>query len=94
LVIRVSHIDEVFLHVPGAGRTALGAQPAVQADVLVLHHDASGLEIVGDRRGPGGVLGGRLEARAQIGFLAVLREGDAVHRADVNAGVALDAQLR
>ena len=28
---------------------------------------------------------------AQIGFLAVLGKGDAVHRADIDAGVALDA---
>ena len=34
-------INQVFLHVPGAGRAALGAQPAVQADVLVLDHDAT-----------------------------------------------------
>ena len=36
----------------------------------------------------------RVQPRAQIGFLAVRREGDAVHRADVDAGVALDAELR
>src|ERR1700682_3854377 len=30
------HLDEVLLHVPGAGRAALGAQAAVKADVLVL----------------------------------------------------------
>ncbi len=35
----------------------------------------------------------RLQPRAQLGFLAVLREGDAVHRADIDAGVALDAEL-
>ena len=46
--VRVSHFDEVFLHVPCAGRAALGAQPAVQADVLVLHHHAAGLQVVGD----------------------------------------------
>ena len=30
-------------HVPRRRRAALGAQAAVQADVLVLHHDALGL---------------------------------------------------
>ena len=35
----------------------------------------------------------RLEARAQLGLLAVRRDGEALHRADVDAGVALDAQL-
>ena len=36
----------------------------------------------------------RGQPRAQLGFLAVRREGDAVHRADVDAGVAFDAELR
>src|SRR3954468_14187389 len=36
----VGHLDEELLHVPGTGRAALGAQAAVQAHVLVLHHDA------------------------------------------------------
>src|SRR2546426_1046211 len=35
-VPRVGQIQEEFLHVPGAGRAALGAQAAVQAHVLVL----------------------------------------------------------
>src|SRR5687767_1445183 len=37
------HLDQRLLHVPGAGRAALGAQAAVQADVLVLDHDPLGL---------------------------------------------------
>ena len=45
---RVSHVEQKLLHVPGAGRAALGAQAAVQADVLVLHHHAAGLQLVGD----------------------------------------------
>ena len=93
MLFRVRHFDQVFLHVPGAGRAALGAQPAMQAHVLVLHHHAAGLQIVGDVEVLGEVRRRRLQARAQIGFLAVLREGDAVHRADVDAGVALDAEL-
>ena len=40
----MSHIDEVFLHVPGAGGTALGAEAAVQAYVLVLDHYTFGGE--------------------------------------------------
>ena len=39
------------------------------------------------------ILRGRLEPRAQIGFFAVVRDGEAIDRADVDAGVALDAQL-
>src|SRR5678815_874782 len=36
----VRHLDEELLHVPGAGGAALGAQAAVKAHVLVLHHDS------------------------------------------------------
>ena len=37
-------LDQELLHVPGAGGAALGAQAAVQADVLVLDHHAAGLQ--------------------------------------------------
>jgi len=83
----VSHIDEVLLHVPGAGRAALGAQPAMQAHIFVLGHDAAGLEAVADIEVLAEIVRRRLQARAQVGFLAVRGEGDAVHRADVEIGV-------
>src|SRR5712691_6402629 len=86
-------IEEEFLHVPGAGRAALGAQAAVQAHVLVLRHDPAGLEGTRNVEILGGIPRRRREPAAQLGFLAVLGEGDAVHRADVHAGVAFDAQL-
>src|SRR6266850_4795287 len=85
-------LDQVLLHVPGAGGAALGAQAAVQADVLVLHHDARGLQRAGDVKILGQVLRRRVEPRAEILLLAVGDEADAVHRADVDAGIALDAQ--
>src|SRR5258708_23201141 len=40
--------EEELLHVPGAGRTALRAQPAVQTQIFVLGHDTSRLENVRD----------------------------------------------
>ena len=86
------HVDEILLHVPGTGRTALGTKSAVQADILVLHHDAAGLEIVGDVKVLSDIGGRGLEAGAQIGLLAVLRKCDAVHRADIDARIAFDAQ--
>ena len=88
----MGHLDEIFLHVPGAGGTALGAQPAMQADILVLHHHPPGLQVRGDVEVLVRMRGGRLQALAQIAFLAVGGEGDAIHRADVGAGVALDAE--
>src|SRR3989441_4727362 len=92
-VARVRQVEQELLHVPGAGRAALGAQAAVQAHVLVLRHDSARLQGARDVQILGGVLRRRGEARAQVRLLAVLREADAVHRADVHAGVALDAQL-
>src|SRR5262249_6435457 len=89
---RVSHINKVFLHVPGTGRAALCAQAAVQAHVLVLHHDAPGFEIVGDVEILRRVARRCLEALAEIRFLTIPGECDAIHRIDVNAGIALDAE--
>ena len=81
-----------FLHVPGRGGAAFGAQAAVDAEVFVLEHEAAGL-----RQRSGGVErlveidGRRGEALAQIVFVAVARDGQAQQRTDVDAGVALDA---
>src|SRR5215204_6946404 len=65
----------------------------MQADVLVLDHDAAGLERVGDVEVLGEVQRRGLKTTAQLILRPVDREGDAVGRADVNAGVALDAQV-
>src|SRR5882672_722015 len=91
-VAGVRQVEKEFLHVPGAGRAALGAQAAVQAHVLVLRHDPAGLERARDVEVLGGIPRRCGKARAQVRLLAVLGERDAVHRADVDAGVALDAQ--
>ena len=40
----LGRIEEEFLHVPGAGRAAFGAQSAMQAKVLVLRHDPARLQ--------------------------------------------------
>src|SRR6266436_880491 len=88
----VCHFNQIFPHVPRPGGTTLRAQSAMQADVLVLGHDAAGLEGVRNIDVLGEVLGRRLEVGAQLSFGGVGQEGDAVHRADVDAGVAFDAQ--
>ena len=62
----VRHVEQELLHVPGAGRAALGAEPAMQADVLVLDHDAAGLERVGDVEVLGEVQRRGLQAAAQL----------------------------
>src|SRR4051812_21473143 len=88
----VRQVEQELLHVPGARRAALGAQPAVQAHVLVLHHHAPGLQLPRHVQVLRQVLRRRVQPRAQVRLLAVGRERDAVHRADIDAGVALDAQ--
>src|SRR5258708_4694864 len=67
----------------------------MHTDVLVLDHDPrrlrqrcrdiQRLRVIGGRRG---------QAAAQNVLRAVLRDGEAIDRADVDAGIALDAQLR
>src|SRR5438552_1463003 len=88
----VGHLEQELLHVPGAGRAALGAQAAVQADVLVLHHHAAGLERPRDVEVLRQVFCGRIQMVSQFFFICIAGERDAVHRADVDAGIALDAQ--
>src|SRR5213594_421321 len=92
-VAGVRQVEQELLHVPGARGAALRAQSAVQAHVLVLRHDPAGREGARDVEVLGGIPRRRGEAGAQLGFLAVLGESDAIHGADVHAGVALDAQL-
>src|ERR1700742_4019823 len=83
-----------LLHIPGRGWAALGAESAMDTQVFVLDHDPTGLrEACGNHQGLCQVFGGSLEPRTQIGLLAVLSDGEAIHRADVDTGVALDTQL-
>ena len=88
----VRQLEQELLHVPGAGRAALGAQAAVQADVLVLDHHAAGLQPARTRTGLRQVAAPARVSRVRSSASSPLRgEGDAVRRADVDAGVALDA---
>src|SRR6056297_3052877 len=94
LFLGVRDQDLGFLHVPGTRGAALGAQAAVHAQVLVLdHHPARLRQGAGDEEGLFQVLGGRRQALPELLLAAVRRDGQAVHRADVDAGVALDAEL-
>ena len=65
---RLRQFEREFLHVPGAGRAALGAQAAMQADVLVLDHDAAGLQLGRDVEVLGQVERRRVQRAAQIRF--------------------------
>src|SRR6187402_883393 len=57
-------LDGQLLHVPGRGRTALGAQAAVHAQVFVFDHDAPGMfQRTGYVQGLSDVFCGRLEPR-------------------------------
>ena len=82
------------MHIPRTGRTALGAQAAVHAKILVLDHDSSRLRQV--RRHIQRLLvifGGRRQACSQIVFFAVLGDRQAVDRTDIETGIALDTEI-
>jgi len=67
----------------------------VDANIFVLHHDAAGL--FQRRRSINGliVVDGRCrKAFAQILFLAVAGDGEALHRTHIDAGVAFDSFRR
>src|SRR4029078_7164725 len=94
-VPRVRYRERRLLHVPGPGRAALGAQPAVHAEVLVLDHHAPGLL---ERRGREKRLTGtqprRLEPLLDLRLRAVRHDREAIDGTNVEARGALDAELR
>ena len=94
LAARLRGVEVELLHVPRAGRAALGAETAVQADVLVLHHNARGFEPVLHVKILREILCGRVEAITELSLFAVLGERDAIHRADIDTSVALDTRRR
>ncbi len=65
----------------------------MQADVFILGHDAAGLEPVRHVDVLCQIGRRRLQPDAQFLLFAIGGEGDAVHRADIDAGIALDAEL-
>src|SRR6185436_15626193 len=86
--------DRRLLHVPGRRRTALGTQAAMHAQVLVFdHHPCRVFQRRGYVQGLSDILRRRLEPGTQFGLFTVVCDGEAVYRTDVDAGVALDAQL-
>src|ERR1700691_499705 len=91
---RLCHIEKEFLHIPGSGRTALGTQAAMQADILVLEHDAPDLQLVGNIEVLASIHCRRVEPASHLFLRTVIGEGDAIHRADIDAGIALDAERR
>src|SRR5690348_8382385 len=66
----------------------------MNAYILVLRHDSSGLrEILRYVQGLSEIDGRRGEPSAQILFLAISGDGEALDRTNVNAGIALDTAL-
>ena len=66
----------------------------MQTDVLILDHGAAGLEAILNIQILGEIVRWRVQPLAQVCFFAVGGERDAIHRADVDAGVAFDTELR
>src|SRR5260221_11311917 len=90
----VCHFNQIFPHVPRPGGTTLRAQSAMQADVLVLGHDAAGLEAVRDIDVLGEIFGRRLEAGSKLLLWGIGPKMVSVFRGEVEVGVALAAQVR
>src|SRR5271169_3414241 len=65
----------------------------MEADILVLDHDPPGLQRIADIEVLFEVEGRGRQPPAQLIFAAVVGEGDAIHRANVDAGIAFDTQL-
>ena len=65
----------------------------MQADILVLGHDTAGLQCPRHIQCLIEVMRRRHQPRAQFGLVAIFCEGDAIDRADIDAGIALDAQF-
>ena len=77
------------MHVPGCGGAALGAQAAMDADVLVLHHHPPGLlQRSGNKKRRSGL--SRRQKATQLGLVPIPSDAKAVHRANIEAGVALN----
>src|SRR5258705_6994249 len=74
------------LHVPGAGGAPLGAEAAVQADVLVLHHHTTRGQRSGDVDILLQVRGRGLKAGPQVPLLALGGGGGSGRRAKCAAG--------
>src|SRR5208337_1297447 len=88
----VGHSQKEFLHVPGSGRTTLGTEPAMKANILILGHDSACLEVAADIEVLGKVRGWCLQSGAKVCFFTLFRESDAVHRANIGARIALNAE--
>src|ERR1700676_2175038 len=87
--------DRRLLHVPGRRRAAFRAQTAMHTDVLILDHDPRRLrQRRRDEQRLREIGGRRRQAGAQLRLRAVLRDGEAIDRTNVDAGIALDAELR
>src|SRR5437016_5444190 len=64
----------------------------MQANILVLDHDPPGFQCIADVEILAEIACWSAKPAAQILFRAILGKGDAVHRTDVDAGVAFDAE--
>src|SRR5262252_9078484 len=65
----------------------------MQANIFVLDHDAPGLQRITDVEVLFTIERWSHQAVTQLRFAAIFGEGDTIHRADIDAGVAFDTQL-
>src|SRR4051794_33121486 len=89
----VFHLEEELLHVPRTRRAALRAEPTMQAHILVFHHDPRRLELAGHIKILRNVQRFGRQSQPKICFVAVPRKRDAIRRSDIDARIALDAEV-
>jgi len=94
LVACMGNQDFGFLHIPCAGRASLGAKAAMYAKIFIFNHHASGLrQATGYEEILFVVLGRSRQAGPQIEFVAILGDSEAVDRANIEAGITLNAKF-
>jgi hypothetical protein len=83
-----------FVMSQAPGWAAFGAETAMQAEILVLGHHATGLDRLQDIDRLRKIERGHYQRSPQLDVRRVEDKRNAIDRAHVDAGVALDAQRR
>ena len=82
-----------LLHVPGVCGTPFCAESTVKTDIFVFNHDSARFEMSRHIKILLEICCGSHEGGAHRIFLGIVDEANAVHRAYIHTGIALDAKL-
>ena len=82
-----------LLHVPRVGGTPFCAQSTVKTDVFIFNHDTAGFEMSRHIEILLEICCGGHERWSHRTFFGIVGKANAVHRAYIHTGIALDAKL-